>query len=205
MSGRKRKAPDRLGGDVLPWHAVPGRPQSQHPRSSSGVQATRAPDSSLHCTAMSRVLSQEEVEAILQLQNFDPDELDEETAAFAGRGKDIWTLWPHCQQSKVPMKASTLALEKIRKVLSALDTCPACSLPPTDHRVHEVEMFRYTGAGAACTTHKDTEMDKVSVPLKQQGAVMCCLRQQCQGGILHVGRRICGRIVCRTGGRLYFT
>ena len=60
-------------------------------------------------------------------------------------------------------------------------------------------MLAYVGAGAAAPVHKDSALPGTSVPLRQQGALLCTLQQECQGGILHVARRECGEIKCRDG------
>ena len=200
MRGRIRKAPDRHSGGVLSWHAMPREPDQKQTRVRSSPAATAAERGATHHMVVRQALSQADTDFVLRLQRFPPEELDDDTAEFAGIGKDIWTVWPHCHQSKVPATEGARALELMKGVLAAADVCPACPFPPHEHRIYEVEMLRYTGAGSACPVHKDSGLERVTAPIARQGAVVCTLQQQCQGGILHVARRDCGRIVCREGG-----
>ena len=61
--------------------------------------------------------------------------------------------------------------------------------------------MEYVGAGSRCVTHQDDALPGVLVPLQNQGALVVTLQQACQGGILHVARRLCGRILCHRGER----
>ena len=129
MSGRKRKAPDRLSGELLQWHVAPSTPEQQCTRNKAAKAAESAAVTARHHTLMRQAMHPDDVDYILQLQRFAPDTLDEETAQFAGIGKDIWTLWPHSMDSSITPTASARALEKMRRVLAALDNFPRVLIP----------------------------------------------------------------------------
>ena len=147
-----------------------------------------------------QALPLESVHFLLGLQErCSSDDLDDTAATFAGRGKRVWTLWPHCMGSSVNATAAGQARLAANQILDALAACPACGALAADHTVHEVSMLAYVGAGAAAPVHKDSALPGTSVPRRQQGALLCTLQQECQGGILHVARRECGEIKCRDG------
>ena len=199
MSARKRKRPDRCSGALISCHSTPLDPCVQQQRRHC-IGREAAEDKGHHHVVARQALPLESVRFLIGLQErCSPDELDDTTATFAGRGKRVWTLWPHCMGSSVNATAAGQARLAANQILDALAACPACGALAADHTVHEVSMLAYVGAGAAAPVHKDSALPGTSVPLRQQGALLCTLQQECQGGILHVARRECGEIKCRDG------
>ena len=198
MSARKRKRPDAHSGALMSWHSTPLDPTVQQQRRHClGREA--AEDQGHHHVVARQALPLESVRFLLGLQRCAPDELDEATATFAGKGKRVWTLWPHCMGSSVTGTAAAQARRAVKQILDQLATCPACGALAAAHAVHEVSLLVYVGAGAASPVHKDSALPGVAAPLRQQGALLCVLQRECQGGILHVARRACGEIKCRDG------
>ena len=189
-SQSKRARRDRHGGELLLCHARPlapnGRPRRHPPR---------VVDSGLHFTVARDALKRDDIEWALRLQrDTRPDQLDADTAAFVGDGRLVWSVWPKAQGSAVSGMAAARARELVNGVLGQIGACPACGNGGREHRVHEVELMHYKGSGAACPVHTDSPLPNVACPVREQGALLVTLKQDCQGGVLYVADRQCGRI-----------
>ena len=162
MSARKRKRPDRCSGALLSCHAIPLDACVQRQRRHC-IGREAAEDKGHHHVVARRALPLESVRFLLGLQErCSPDELDDTTATFAGRGKRVWTLWPHCMGSSVNATAAGQARLAANQILDALAACPACGALAADHTVHEVSMLAYVGAGAGAPVHKDSALPGTS-------------------------------------------
>ena len=189
----KRQRPDRHSGVLLPCHARPLGPQEGRSRR----HPTQRVDKGKHFTITHNALNGDEIQWALQLQqDCKPDRLDAETAAFVGTGKHVWSAWPHACGSSVTCTAASHVRRIIDNVLDQVGACPACAQDGSGHKVLEVTMMHYRGSRAACPVHRDSLiLDEADCPERQQGALLIALKQACQGGILYVADRPCGRIV----------
>ena len=194
--GSKRRKLDRAGGAVLPWHAVPLQPDERTAR-----RQPRCDDHGRHHLVTRNVMASTDREWLLQLQqHMQPDQLDEATAAVVGAQRKFWTAWPHACGSNLSSTSAQHARELVNEVLNKISgVCPACDQDANTHKVHEIELMEYRGAGASCAVHKDDVMPGVDRLERQQGTLLVMLNIGCQGGILHVARRQNGRIVQRVG------
>lgn len=202
----KRRKVAREGGALLSWHAVPVRPELRPRREHQQLPPPSCTDAGRHHVAIREAASVAHVEALLAMQrDYPPDRLVGATAEWVGPHKKIWSAWPHALGSNINSSKAGYARRVVGDVLDKMYRnnilCPACHGEVIGHTVHEVTIMEYIGAGAACKVHKDSALPGLMVPRHRQGAVLLMLRQDCQGGVLHVAHRHCGSIVTDWKGR----
>ena len=148
---RRKVKLDRAGGTVLPWHAVPLQPEERTRR-----RQQRNDDHGPHHLVTRNVMAATDREWLLQLQQgMQPDQLDEATAALAGAQRTFWTAWPHARGSNLSSTSAQHARKLVNDVLNKISgVCPACNQDANTHKVHEIELMQYCGAGESCGVHK---------------------------------------------------